>query len=157
MMPIKGLGSPTLVPIKVETTPMLPPRRSLPKDISSLHAVRLLGCVHIILSHTLAHEAPHAFLHWGETWVSFFFLLSGFGPAYVRMHACPAGAEEDHLPLLAQWRTVLRRLAAVYPVYLVALLACVAVSFWARSERVPSVLIREHPQQLVYELFMLQA
>lgn len=64
-----------------------------------------------------------AFVGHGGSWVAFFFILSGFGPAHSRLCAGEPEAPGSLLSrLLPRRATLSRRLASVYPTYLFALL-----------------------------------
>lgn len=60
-----------------ESTPLAPgSARTLPRTIEALNTLRLFGAMMIFIIHFLN---PH--LAWGASFVSFFFMLAGFGPA----------------------------------------------------------------------------
>ena len=55
---------------------------TLPRSIHSLHMPRLLGAIHITFFH-LTHY--NNFASAGNSWVTFFFMLSGFGAAHSKL------------------------------------------------------------------------
>lgn len=140
----------------LDTTPLLEPpttsatQRILPKDLPALHAVRLLATIHIAVYHTVPnwHYGGSA---WGATWVPFFFLLSGFGPAHSRLldEALDEADASSPPPLCMSLATLLRRLAAVYPTHALGVLTSACVGL-ARAE---PLRIRE----LAVELLLLHA
>jgi hypothetical protein len=89
-----------------------------------------------------------------------FFMLSGFGPAYARLlrapgPQAPSSCGEQLLALLPAPRVLVRRLVAVYPAYLVAALAGLAVSFapWQTMLQPPRCI---RPDFVALELLLLQ-
>lgn len=81
----------------------------------------------------------YSFAAWGESWVHFFFLLSGFGTAYSRIHKLAvAPADADHSgcdccdtsmwsKLMPTPSAIMRRYVAIWPLYFVATILCVIV------------------------------
>jgi hypothetical protein len=153
-------------------------QRILPKDLPALHAVRLLATIHVraarICVHTrrviscvreqgtsrvlcqiaVYHTVPnwhYGGSAWGATWVPFFFLLSGFGPAHSRLldEALDEADASSPPPLCMSLATLLRRLAAVYPTHALGVLTSACVGL-ARAE---PLRIRE----LAVELLLLHA
>ena len=122
-----------------EAKPLVPRRlspRTLPKDLSALHFVRLFASIHIFFVHTLTPPEFSATSggQWGRSWVPFFFMLSGLGVAHSRLlelsnpkddaTARPSGTNkpEPPTPLLPTASTLLRRAASVYPTHVLGVL-----------------------------------
>lgn len=91
-----------------------PATKALSGNLASIDTVRLIAAVHIVYAHVMNADS---FTKWGVSWVTFFFMLSGFGATHSKLSQGTVGAAG----LLPQPRTLLRRLAAVYPTYLFAL------------------------------------
>ena len=82
-------------------------------------------------------DVAYVFTTWGQSWVCFFFLLSGFGPAYSRLSRRPqngtlqqpGGSDEGSTlrSLLPTPNTLLKRLIAVYPAYVLSLVLALLV------------------------------
>jgi peptidoglycan/LPS O-acetylase OafA/YrhL len=125
--------APTLPPKKPgERTPLVPEGkegRLLPRDAPSLNFVRLVAAVHIVAFHFVT-AAPAKFIaQWGQAWVPFFFMMSGFGPAHSRLMRTPVGsAASVGIDVLPSASTLTRRLLAVWPLYALALLFTVVLT-----------------------------
>ena len=125
--------------------PSPPPRPRLPKELSAIHTIRLMGALHIAVYHTAPGPSHGPGAAWGASWVPFFFLLSGLGPAHSRL----LQPELQLPPLCPSGGTLMRRLAAVYPTHALGVLAGAALSYaQTRSVRLG---------QLALELSLLHA
>uniref|UniRef100_A0A0G4GY08 Acyltransferase 3 domain-containing protein n=1 Tax=Chromera velia CCMP2878 TaxID=1169474 RepID=A0A0G4GY08_9ALVE len=93
-------------------------------NLTALALVRFVAAIHIVCFHTGIQAAPDS-VHWvrfckyGPTWVTFFFILSGFVQVYSRMTGPRKTANK---PPNVFWFCA-QRLATVVPAYLVSLLA----------------------------------
>lgn len=140
--------------------------RKIAKDVPAIHVLRLLGAVHVVLFHCAMvpdgwPSTPFStFVTWGSSWVPFFFVLSGFGSAYSRVGKVGLQAASSSGPLLPDWRMLMRRALAVWPMVLFA----VAVTLPAKT--LPGAVnfgLTEHISvarmslQVFIESFMLQA
>lgn len=132
--------------LALESTPLrTPDPRPIPREAPALNAIRFFAAVHIVIFHNCEDDGTQRwiFFDWGRCWVSFFLLLSGFGPAHSRLSRQRgfSSATENLLPgaslqtrcctrmslLLPTGKTLFRRLLSVYPIYLVGMgwvLAC---------------------------------
>lgn len=108
------LPSPT--PTEAHTLVAAKYARPLPREIPSLNAARFFVQLHIVAFH-------YADSTWGQTWVPFFCIVSGFGPAYSHLLKRSTTPPATFLPIPA---TLARRLASVYPTYVVGILIAVA-------------------------------
>ena len=107
--------------------------RELPRDVSSIHIVRLLAAIHICYTHTLCPKYDPGAAHYAGSWLTFFFALSGFGPAYSKLLTWrraggTIGLVQPSQRLSDVPRTLLRRWISVYPTYLLALLMSVVAA-----------------------------
>ena len=95
----------------------LPPRK-LSSSAGGVQAVRLVAAIHIVIFHYSDLEIGMT----GNSWVPFFFALSGFGVACSRVSSSSSTAlrEAPCSALLPSPRTLVRRLSSVYPTYLLA-------------------------------------
>ena len=107
-----------------------------------LNAVRLAASIHIVLGHLQKQGALRRsvggvyVLRWGFTWVPWFFMLSGYVLSYARLTGLRPSSDLRKLKPAAPPSPVAfchRRLASVYPLYLVGL--CVALALaWSRDK-----------------------
>lgn len=86
-------------------------------NMTALAFLRLVASVHILFYHF--HKVPGAvFPLYGSSWVPFFFALAGMGATHSKLSkATYSGSSAMTLHLLPRPRTLLRRLATVYPLY----------------------------------------
>ena len=109
----------------MESTPLtsspLSSVRTLPRDAAGLNVFRLLGAIHVTTFHYI-HDGC-TFCHWGMTWVSFFFMLSGFGSTHSRLSRTPISkfAFANPGPVLPRALTLFRRVVGVWPAYALAI------------------------------------
>lgn len=108
---------------KTESSALLPPQTARSARYESLDFVRLVGAVHIWFYHV--YGAPTRFAQWGAHWVSFFFLLSGFGAALSAIGR--RSSTFSYWDMLPCPRTLARRAVAVFPTYWAALILAVVV------------------------------
>lgn len=95
----------------------------LPKVFEALHVPRLLASFHVIAFHfPISTPWAASICGWGKVWVGFFMMLSGFGAAHSRLVASNLAAIAAEGPVLPSLRTIARRLASLYPTFLVSLL-----------------------------------
>lgn len=124
--------------------PATPTARALPRDYLALHTVRLIGALHIAVYHTAPSAPLGPGAAWGASWVAFYFLLSGLGPAHSRL------LQNQPLPPLQPSAVVLcKRLAAIYPTHVLGVLASAGVA-----------LVRNEPLRvgtLLLELLLIHA
>ena len=138
------------------------PRR-LQQHVVALDIPRLLAAVHIVLYHT--HEKSTCFV-WGVTQVPFFLALTGFGLTHSYLSRKPfTGSSSEERRDAQSWkhvtsslvprpRTLLRRLASLYPTYIIALGAVLAL---APTDLFKMVYPEFYVKGFVLELLMLQA
>lgn len=118
--------------------------KPVPKRYEAFNGMRLLAAVHIVFYHFWAAEFGHNFQLYGPTWLNFFFMLAGLGAAQSRLASGEKQNENWHADWLPKFGTLLRRIMAVYPTYVVALIAIVLVGTSAIEDC------------FLLELFMLQ-
>ena len=140
--------------------------RKLAKDVPAIHVLRLLGAVHVVLFHCAAvpegwpSTAFSTFVTWGSSWVPFFFVLSGFGAAYSQVGKVGLQAASSTGPLFPDWRTLMRRALAVWPMVLFAIAVTLPVKTlpgainFGFTEPLSAV---HMARQVFIESFMLQA
>lgn len=109
-------------PLIDHTSAPAPVIRALPKDLPALHTIRLIGAIHIAIYHTAPGPPYGPGAAWGASWVPFYFLLSGFGPAHSRLLQELHVEQPQKLPLQPSRLTLWRRLAAVYPTHVLGVL-----------------------------------
>ena len=102
------------------------------KRLDAITGARLVASLHVAATH-LARLSPPAApavyqLSWGFTWVPWFFMLSGYILAYVRLVQPNDSSFGEsvrvggvHSSQLCGWGFCHRRLAAIYPLYLVGM------------------------------------
>jgi len=89
-------------------------RSTLSPRFKSIGFVCCFAAAHIIGYH-LALWSEHGFFKWGYSWVSFFFVLSGFNLTHAQLRGGDPDKAEQAIPFL------LRRLLRVYPLYALSL------------------------------------
>jgi hypothetical protein len=94
-----------------EATPLAGTSRVLPRSLVGLDFLRLVGAVHIAYFHFDLAASTDGFRGWGETWVVFFFVLSGFGVAH--SFAGSKGVDARPPSLWPSRETLVRRLVSV--------------------------------------------
>jgi hypothetical protein len=110
-----------------------------PKAFQAVNSLRLLGAIHIVFLH-YGPDSTLLFNRLGISWVSLFFAVSGMGTAYSKLQK--KQSESRFLPVP---RTLFRRWAGVYPLYIFAL-ACAFVLLTFGSKHRPidvSMLVKE--------------
>lgn len=145
----------------VETTPLtsaVPKEddqssRQLPRDAAALNVFRLLGALHVTAFHYVEEDCT--FCDWGTTWVSFFFMLSGFGTTHSRLSRPPpasssAPASSSCGDLLPRMATLFRRWIGVWPAYAFAI--ALILLYATREPPTPPI----SPPLLTIELLMVQ-
>ena len=130
--------------------------KPLDKLFYALHVPRLIGAVHIILGHyrtAETYDSLSATLGLSVWWVDFFFMLSSFGAAHSRMHKVSLERIATEEPILPSPTGLLRRLAAIYPTFLVAfLLSWMGRCLATRGDcETPYAFTCYHPAQLILE------
>ena len=123
----------------------------LPLDIASVHIFRLIGILHIVWDHFDQQVRAGGRRAWGPTWVTFFFMISGFGAAHAKL--CADSSMAASSSWLPNGRTLRRRLAGVYPSYVASLLLG-AASMWA-SDRQAAFSEADAPLVLVLQTLLL--
>ena len=113
-----------------ETTSRYAAPAAVPSELPALHTVRLIGALHICVYHTAPGSPLGPGAAWGASWVPFYFLLSGFGPAHSRLLQ-----NSTVNPLCPSISVLLRRLAAVYPMHVLGVLLSASVAI-ARGESI---------------------
>lgn len=140
--PMEGstlLGSETVVPANAR----------LPKVMPALHMPRLLGAIHIVFFH-MTHYVTFASA--GNSWVTFFFMLSAFGATHSQVASVGLRETAESAPWFPDPLKLLRRWISVYPTYLVAfLLAWLGRCLIMRGLKSSCF----HPAQLIVEGLML--
>lgn len=84
------------------------------KELKALAFVRLLGAVHLVM-YFYGPAWCAGFNAWGASWFALYFILTGLGSAYVKLERKVTSG------WLPRWGSLLRHLALVYPLYLLAL------------------------------------
>ena len=142
-----------------EKPPLAPQNGTRARQLPALHWARLVGAAHIFLYH--CRKLPHAgysFGSWGCSWVPFFFALSGFVAAHSQLCAVGGGATlPTALRLAPRPLRIGRRLLAVYPTYLVALLLSVALETLPAPLGAAQSVHESVRPEVIAELLMLQA
>ena len=105
--------------------------RVLQRDAPALNFCRLFGAIHITTLFHYITSSSSSFSGWGSTWVCFFFMVSGFGPAHSRLMRAPVAWKNDVGPLRPQGRTLARRLLNVYAPYALALTLILLIRYAA--------------------------
>ena len=104
-------------------------------NLASVDTVRLVGAIHIVVLHHSGLYGKSSMVMWGQSWIDFFFVLSAFGGAHGKIirGTVPEMGLRRALP---RPRTLLRRLAAVYPTYLAAIVLMLATGkTWSGIDR----------------------
>lgn len=131
-----------------EATLLPAPSPTRPRGrMDAIDSVRFLVQIHIVAYHFLAAA-------WGQTWVPFFFLVSGFGAthSHLQRHGFD-GAEASCSALLPRPSTLVRRLAGVYPTFAFSIL----LSFVAEATVSPqSYRDAVRPSVLVAQLLLVE-
>ena len=129
--------------------------RCLQKHAVALDIPRLLAAVHIIFYHTQPHSSCFT---WGVTQVPFFFALTGFGVTHSYLLRKPFPHSRFDVKkwkdILPKPQTLLRRIGSLYPTYIIALGAVLALG---PTDFFKKVYPEFHPFAFVLELLMLQA
>lgn len=113
-----AVGSAEEVPVFAKKVGRVP-------EMTAIALPRLIGAVHIVLLHF--YQVPgFLFPLYGNSWVPFFFVLSGLGATHSKLSIA---ARDRSLVtyLFPRPRTLLRRLATVYPLYAFALIVQVTL------------------------------
>ena len=132
-------------------------RRGGRDKLDAITGARLLASLHVTATHLSRLRPPAAppiyILGWGFTWVPWFFMLSGYILAYARLSqpktdgkSVPLGG--SHLSAVAFCH---RRLASVYPLYLLGV--CISLLVLADKGKLFTV----RPSALLSQLFLMQA
>ena len=128
--------------------------RELPRDAAALNVFRLVGAIHITAFHQITRDSCTV-CHWGAAWVSFFFMLSGFGSTHSRLSKTPI-SELSAGPLLPRAATLFRRWVGVWPAYAVAFGGLLCFYLRAEVQRAPSPVPPLSGPLLTIELSMVQ-
>jgi len=151
-----------------------PPKDQKRNTLTALDFARLLAILHIVWGHfgnyytvefdgetgqpspLLPRDAyplfnALAYPEWMKSWIPFFFMLSGFVATYSKLMKEEHLKEDSLFDLLPQPRTILRRLASIYPTYLAAL----GLSAGAAVAHV-GISVAIHPTSLIQEALLLQ-
>lgn len=129
------------------------PEESIPKDIVSLNYLRMVAAIHIVFFHFWAGSPMGPGAGWGCSWVSCFFLLSGFGPTHSKLSGRARTVRQlfatEGLSVMPQRRVLWRRLVSIWPTFAVSVLLTVMIQCvcFGSSVRVA---------QMVVELLLLE-
>ena len=127
------------------------------RKLDAITGARLLASLHVAATHLARLRPPAAppiyFFNWGFTWVPWFFMLSGYILAYARLtqpktegKAQPKGGSQLSAAAFCH-----RRLASVYPLYLLGV--CISLGILAEKGKLSTV----RPSALLSQVFLMQA